>query len=104
MNHSEFAGKYYFICTGNQSLIKAYHELFRVGAPAYGGSAACYSADKSQLSARKAVATATALLFAGERSTGSRVQEASNVSDVLAELSVSGRGGVFVSFVTVGPS
>jgi hypothetical protein len=95
---------YYFICTGNQSLIKAYHDLFRVGAPAYGGSAAYYRADESQLSARKAVATTTSLLFAGKRSMGSTVKEVPNVSDVLAELSVSAHGSVFISFVTVGPT
>jgi len=95
---------YYFICTGNQSLIKAYHDLFRIGAPAYGGSAGYYRADKSGLSARQADPSAASLLFAGQRSMGSRVEEAPNISDVLAELSVSAHGSVFISFVTVGPT
>ena len=95
---------YYFICTGNQSLIKTYHDLFRVGAPAYGGSAAYYRADQSQLSGRQAEATAASLLFAGQQSMGSTVNEVSSVSDVLAELSVSAYGSVFISFVTVGPT
>jgi hypothetical protein len=95
---------YYFICTGNQSLINAYHNVFRVGAPAYGGSAACYRVDKGQLSARMAAATAASLLFVGQRSMGSTVEEVSNVSDVLAGLGVSAHGSVFISFVSVGPA
>lgn len=95
---------YYFICSGNQSLIKAYYDLFRVGAPAYGGSAAYYRADGSQLDARKADSTAALLSFAGHTFMGSKAEEVATVADVLARLSVSGYRGVFISFVTVGPS
>lgn len=95
---------YHFICSGNQSLIKAYHDLFRVGAPAYGGSAAYYRADASHLGDRKADPAAASLLFAGQRSMGSEVGEVATVVQALAEMSASGYGGVFISFVTVGPT
>jgi len=96
---------YSFICTGNQSVIKAYHDLFRVGAPAYGGSAAYYRGDETQLGARKAAATAASLPFAGQQSMGSRVNEAASVSDVLADMMMAAAyGSVFISFATVSPT
>lgn len=95
---------YYFICSGNQSLISAYHDLFRVGAPAYGGSATYYRADKSQLNARQADPVATSLQFAGQQLMGATVKDVSTVADVLTGLSAAGYGGVFISFVSVGPT
>jgi hypothetical protein len=95
---------HYFVCSGNPSLIKAYHDLFRVGAPAYGGSAASYRADESAMSARQANATAASLLFAGQESMGSEVKEVPNVADVLSKLQGgSANGTIFISYVTVGP-
>lgn len=92
---------YYFICSGNQSLIKAYHDILRVGASAYGGSAAYYRVDESELSAQKTNATAMSLHFAGQEFMGSTVKDVPNVADVLAGLSASAYGSVFISFVTV---
>ncbi len=94
---------YYFICSNNHSLIKAYHDIFRVGSPAYGGSAAYYRADKNQLISKQADATAASLLFAGQRTMGSTVDEVATVADVLAKLNV-GYGDLFISFVNVGPT
>lgn len=95
---------YYFICSGNESLIKAYHDLFRVGAPAYGGSAAYYRANQTQLGDRQRDPTAASLLFAGQAWMGSKAEEVGTVADVLARLGVTGHPGVFISFVTVGPT
>jgi tetratricopeptide (TPR) repeat protein len=95
---------YYFICSGNESLIKTYHDLFRVGVPAYGGSAAYYRANHSQLDGRQADPAAASLLFAGQECMGPKVEEVGTVADVLARLSVAGYRGVFISFVTVGPT
>lgn len=95
---------YYFICSGNQSLIKAYHDLYKVGAPAYGGSAAYYQAGGNQLDARKADSTVASLSFAGQKFMGSKAEGVATVTDVLANLSVSGYRGVFIAFATVGPT
>lgn len=96
---------YCFICSGNPSLIKACHGVFRLGAPAYGGSAAYYCADESALSARQADASTASLLFAGQESMGEQVNEVANVADVLAKLRAgSARGAIFISFATVGPT
>jgi hypothetical protein len=95
---------YYFVCSGNRSLIEAYHGLFRVGAPAYGGSAAYYRGDHGQLRARQAEPAAASLPFAGQRCMGSSVGEMATVADVLSDVSVAGYQGVFISHVTVGPS
>jgi hypothetical protein len=48
---------YYFVCSANPSLIEAFHGIYRVGAPAYGGSASHYRANESELGARQAEAT-----------------------------------------------
>jgi hypothetical protein len=95
---------YYFICSGNQSLIKAYHDLFRVGTPAYGGSAAYYRADGSQLDARKADPTASSMGFAGQEFMRSKTKEVATVADALAGMSLPFNQGIFISFVTVGPA
>jgi hypothetical protein len=94
---------YHFVCSGNPSLIRAYHELFRVGAAAYGGSAAHYSAEGSRLSARQAEAEAASLPFGGQRSMGTTVENVANVSDVLSEMSSAAYGALHISYVSVGP-
>ena len=95
---------YYFICSGNQSLIRAFHDLFRVGAPAYGGSASLYSADPSRLSARQADPAAASLPFAGQETMGATVQEIATVADVLTKVRFQGFGGIYISHVAVGPN
>ena len=94
---------YYFICSGNPSLIRAYHDLFRIGAPAYGGSAASYSAESSRLRARQAEAASASLSFAGQEFLGAKAENVANVSDLLLKMSVGAYGGLHISFVTVGP-
>jgi len=95
---------HFFICSGNRSLIEAYHGLFRVGAAAYGGSAAFYRADAGTLRTRQADAASKALPFDGRRSMGSTAEEAADVAGVLGSLGAeSASGNVFVAYVTVGP-
>jgi hypothetical protein len=95
----------FFVCSGNPSLIEAFHGIYRVGAPVYGGSAAHYRADESDLSSRQAEATGASLLFAGQRFMGDKAEAVPNVADVLAAVRTeSSRGGAFVSFVSVGPT
>lgn len=94
-----------FVCSANASVIDAFHSLFRVGAPAYGGSAARYHADESALSARREAAKAAGLAFAGTSLMLSTSKEVSAVADVLGSLGAqSGSGGIHVAYVTVGPA
>lgn len=92
-----------FVCSPNQSLIEAYHGLFRNQAPTYGGSAAVYLADKSVLNARQTDAGALAMPFAGQQFLGLTVNEMDTVAQVLEALSLAtSRGRLYVSYVTVG--
>jgi hypothetical protein len=96
---------HFFVCSGNPSLIEAYHELFRVGTPAYGGSAALYRADEGVMSGRQDQASASALAFNGRRAMGSSQDDVAAVADVIQAMrreSPSGR--VFVAYAAVGPT
>lgn len=94
---------YSFVCSSNPSLIKAYYDLYRVGAPAYGGSAAHYRAESGQLRARQAEAEAASLPFAGQGYLGTTAGTIANVSDVLSQMSVGSYGSLSIAYVTVGP-
>lgn len=95
---------YFFVCSGNASLIEAFHSLYKIGAPVYGGSAALYRADENELSSRQAEASSASLLFAGRSFMGAKAEAVANVAGVLAAVRIeSTRGGAFVSFVSVGP-
>ena len=99
------APTHFFICSGNRTVIEAYHGLLRVGAPAYGGSAAVYRADASTLSSRQADAAGDSLRFDGQRSMGSTTEAATDVADVLRSIGAeSPSGSAFVAYVTVGPT
>jgi hypothetical protein len=94
---------HFFVCSGNQSVIQAYHDLYRVGSGAYGGSAAMYAGDGSSLSARRE--GGSAVPFEGKRSMGSQSESVSDVGAVLAALGFEAmRGDAYVSYVTVGPT
>lgn len=96
---------HFFICSGNRSVIEAYRDLFRVGAPAYGGSSGMYVGTAEMLSSRKADAAGQALGFDGKRSMGSTGESVAGVADVLGTLGFEAtRGGVYVAYVTVGPT
>jgi hypothetical protein len=95
---------HFFICSGNRSLIEAYHGLFRVAAPAYGGSAALYRADADTLRSRQADAAGDSLPFDGQRSMGAQAEAVTDMADVLRAIGAESPGGsVFVAYVTVGP-
>ena len=96
---------HFFVASGNPSVIEAYHRLFRVGAPAYGGSAQLYRAERSVLDARMEEAATRHLLFAGESALGSTVKEVGSVTDALQTLRMeAAMGQAHVAYVAVGPS
>ena len=95
---------HFFVCSGNRSLIEAYHSLFRMAAPAYGGSATVYRADTETLSARQADAAGDSMPFEGQRSLGAKPEPAPDLAGVLGSMSrESPSGRVFIAYVTVGP-
>ena len=96
---------HFFVCSGNPSLIEAYHDLYRVGTPAYGGTAELYRADEGTMSDRQDKATEAGLTFGGRRTMGSSEEDVAAVADVLASMrreSPSGR--VYVEYAAVGPT
>lgn len=93
---------HFFVCTGNRSVIQAYDDLYRVGAAAYGGSAAMYAGEDSTLSTRRA--GAKELPFEGKRSMGSQTESVADVASVLGAIGLEAvRGDMYISYVTVGP-
>lgn len=94
---------HYFICGSNPSVIRGFHEVFKVYTPAYGGSAEYYRGDVNRLRDRQTDAAAS-LSFAGWRSLGSTVDKMATVADVLSSLRIGADQGVFISHVTVGPN
>ena len=96
---------FFFVCSANQSLVSTYHDLFRVGVAAYGGSAGHYRAGEDTLSVRQEEAARVSLPFGGLRFLGSREAPVPLLPEVLAELkSASWRGSVFISHVAIGDS
>jgi hypothetical protein len=96
---------HFFVVSGNPSVIEAYHGLFRVGAPAYGGSAVLCRAERSVLDARREEAAARHLSFVGESAMGRTVEEVASVADALQTLRTEAAGGqAHVAYVAVGPS
>jgi len=93
---------YHFICSSNRSLTVAFHNLFTVGAPVYGGSAEWYNAERGRLSERRNQAEALSIPFGGTRAFGPKVEAVSSVSDVLSNLSLAAHGSVYISVVQVG--
>jgi hypothetical protein len=96
---------HYFVCSGNQSLIEAFHGLYRVGAPVYGGSAVLYRAEASRLESRQAEAAEQGLIFDGRKLMGDRSSQVMKLADVLAGMRVdASSGGTHISYVAVNPS
>jgi hypothetical protein len=96
---------HFFVVSGNPSVIEAYHGLFRVGAPAYGGSAQLYRVERSVLDARREEAAARHLSFAWESAMGRTVEEVASAADALQWLQTEAtRGQAHVAYVAVGPS
>lgn len=95
------AKSYFFICSGNPSLISSHYELFRVGALAYKGVAGLYSASISAVNAREKEAGKTSLPFAGHSYLGSKAEPMAHVHEVLQRLGVSANTEIHVAFVSV---
>ena len=93
---------YYFICSGNESLIRAYYDLLKVGAPVYGGLAALYGAEDGELRSRKSAAAD--LPFDGTKHLVTTVSDVNSVADALTGIAAAGFRGVFVTLVAVGPT
>jgi len=92
---------YFFICSGNASIINAYNDQFQVGARDYNGSAGHYYANVSNLDARKQEASKASLPFVGESYMGSKSTPVSHVHEVLQTLTVGLGREIHIAFVSV---
>jgi hypothetical protein len=95
---------HFFVCSPNASLIEAFDGLFRVGAPAYGGSAARLHTTSASLDERRRVAVAGAPPFAGRSLMLTTEKDLDDVAALLASLGAqSGSDGLWIAYVAVGP-
>jgi hypothetical protein len=92
---------YFFICSGNASLIDAYNRLFKGGALAYGGAAGHYHASAGNLGVRQQEASKASLPFVGQSYMGSKSTPVSQMHEVLQALGVAASGEIHIAFVSV---
>lgn len=94
---------YFFVASNDAALVEAYYELFRAGAPAYGGAASRFRAGHSTLELREQNATLRHIGFDGESAYDGRVETVSGMADALATLrSVGGSDEAQVAYAVVG--
>ncbi|HLO15513.1 MAG TPA: hypothetical protein VK206_11835 [Anaerolineales bacterium] len=92
---------YFFICSGNASLIGAYNGLFKVGALAYHGTAGHYYASTGSLDTRQQEASKTSLPFAGQSYMGAKSTPVSQTQEVLLSIRVAASRESHIAFVSV---
>jgi tetratricopeptide (TPR) repeat protein len=92
---------YFFICTGNPSLVSAYNNLFQVGALAYHGAAGRYYASAGNLDVREQEANKVSLPFVGQSYLDSESTPVSHMHDVLQSLGVAASREIHIAFVSV---
>lgn len=95
---------WFFICSGNASLVKAYNDLFQVGARAYNGAAGHYYASESNLHVREQEANKTSLPFIGQSYMGAKSTPLSQTHEVLRELRLAASKEIHIAFVSVDQS
>jgi tetratricopeptide (TPR) repeat protein len=98
---TESSESFFFICTGNASLVNAYNDLFQVGALAYHGAAGHYSAGVGNLDLREQESSKASLPFVGQSHMGSKSTPVSHMHEVLQTLRVAASGEIHVAFVSV---
>jgi hypothetical protein len=92
---------FFFICSGNPSLIAAFHGLLEAGAPAYEGETGEYSATVDRLQERLEEAKQNATPFEGHSYLGSEEKALHEMSDVLEGLRFEASQEVHVAYVSV---
>jgi hypothetical protein len=92
---------YFFICSGNASLIDAYNNLFKVGALAYNGTAGHYYASVGNLDVRKQEASKASLPFVGQSCMGAISTPVSQMHEVLQAIGAEAGGEMHIAFVSV---
>lgn len=92
---------YYFVCCGNESVVRSFYELLRVVAPAHGGFAAMHGADRATIEAHRA--EAGNLAFSGRKRLIREVTEVATVADALSTLGATAPQHVFSAVAGVGP-
>lgn len=92
---------FFFICSGNASLIDAYHALFKVGAPAFSGTFGHYYASVDNLEARKQKASKSSIPFIGRSYIGARSTSESHMHEVLRDIGGAVSREVHIAFVSV---
>jgi len=95
---------YFFICSGNASLIDSYNNLFKVGAPAYHGTAGHYYAGIGDLGAREQEASKASLPFVGQCYMDTKSTPMSQMQEVLRAIEAEASREVHIAFVSVDPT
>ena len=92
---------YFFICSGNASLVKAYCDLFQVGGRAYNGATGHYYANAGNLDVRQQEASKASLPFVGHSYMGSKSTPVSHMNKILQDIRVAARRETHIAFVSV---
>jgi hypothetical protein len=92
---------YFFICSGNPSLIDAHDSLLKVGVLPWNGEAGHYTFAAGDLESRAREAEAGEVAFSGQRFMGSSGTEVDSVAEVLRSMRVGAFGDTHVAFAAV---
>lgn len=94
---------FYFVCSGNESLIVAYDNLFRVAEQAGWGRVGRYRLNlfDGPLSSARETAQAQSTQFAGEEFLGKKHEHVDQMEELLGKLGASAHGVLHVAFAEV---
>ncbi len=92
---------YFFICSGNPSLIAAHDSLLKLGVLPWNGEAGHYTFAAGDLESRAGEAESGGIVFSGERFMGSSCSKADTVGEVLRSMRVGVLGDTHVAFAAV---
>ena len=92
---------YFFVCTGNASLIRAYNDLFIVGAHAHNGTAGHYYSNVGNLDVIEREARKASVPFVGQSYMGSKTTPVSHIHEILGVLRIAAGGKeIHIAFVS----
>ncbi len=92
---------YFFICSGNPTLIEAHDSLLKVGVLPWNGASGHYTFAAADLEQRAREAEREGVAFAGQRFMGSSGAEIDTVAEVLRSMRVGAFGDTHVAFAAV---
>jgi hypothetical protein len=93
---------YFFICSGNASLIDAHDSLLKPGLVPWSGEAAHYVFGSGVLEARAQQAQSEGLAFGGRRYMGSSESAVDTVAEALRDIRAGSYGDTHVAYAAVG--